>query len=215
MRRCRLGELVVFAKKQQETDRDDTYDYQPTAFRSHEQKALPTALRQSGDRGLPLGSHAPWCQAARPGGPGGRSPDFLGREHYERRSEDGPFGYRNGYRDRTIKTAEERLQVRRPRVRDTDESFESRLLTHIEGLEQRIQQLAVEMYVRGLSTRDIEETLVDQGGNPLISRSSVGRVCERLHEEYETFSERDLSKLDEVYLLVDGVYEAVRDYTRN
>ena len=105
--------------------------------------------------------------------------------------------------------------MRRPRVRDTDEPFESRLLARIEVLEQRIQQLAGEMYVRGLSTRDIEETLVDQDGEPLLSRSSVSRVCERLHEEYETFSERDLSELDVVYLFVDGVYEAGRDYTWN
>lgn len=141
--------------------------------------------------------------------------EFLGRERYERSDGKSPAGYRNGYRDRTIKTAEGRLKVRRPRVRETDESFESRLLARIEGLEERIQELALEMYVRGLSTRDIEATLVDQDGEPLLSRSSVSRLTNQLHEEYEAFAARDLSELDVVYLFVDGVYEAVRSYTRN
>lgn len=141
--------------------------------------------------------------------------DFLGRARYERSDAETPAGYRNGYRDRTLKTAEGRLKVRRPRVRETDEPFESSLLARIEGLEQRLQQLALEMYVRGLSTRDIEETLTDQDGEPLLSRSSVSRLTEALHEEYEAFAARDLSELDVVYLFVDGVYEAVRSYTRN
>jgi len=141
--------------------------------------------------------------------------EFLGRARYERSDAETPAGYRNGYRDRTLKTAEGRLKVRRPRVRETDEPFESSLLARIEGLEQRLQQLALEMYVRGLSTRDIEETLTDQDGEPLLSRSSVSRLTEALHEEYEAFAVRDLSELDVVYLFVDGVYEAVRSYTRN
>ena len=146
--------------------------------------------------------------------------DFLGRARYERSDEESPAGYRNGYRDRTIKTAEGRLTVRRPRVRETDEPFESRLLARIDGLEERIRRMALEMYVRGLSTRDIRryfcgETLVDQDGEPLLSRSSVSRLTEALHDEYEAFAARDLSELDVVYLFVDGVYEAVRSYTRN
>lgn len=141
--------------------------------------------------------------------------DFLGRERYQRSDEESPAGYRNGYRDRTIKTAEGRLTVRRPRVRETDEPFESRLLARIDHLAERIEELALEMYVRGLSTRDIEETLVDQEGKPLLSRSSVSRLTEQLHEEYEAFIARDLSELDVVYLFVDAVYEAVRSYTQN
>ncbi len=139
--------------------------------------------------------------------------EFLGRERYQRSDE--PRGYRNGYRDKTFKTAEGRLKVRRPRVRDTEEPFKSGLLARMDKLEQRVEKLALEMYVRGLSTRDIEETLVDQDGEALLSRTSVSRICEQLHEEYEAFCQRDLSQLDVVYMFVDGVYEAVRDYTQN
>jgi len=150
--------------------------------------------------------------------------EFLGRARYERSDAETPAGYRNGYRngyrDRTLKTAEGRLTVRRPRVRETDAPFESSLLARIDGLEERIRQMALEMYVRGLSTRDIRrnfcgETLTDQEGKPLLSRSSVSRLTEALHDEYEAFVARDLSDLGVVHLFVDGVYEAVRSYTRN
>jgi len=68
--------------------------------------------------------------------------------------------------------------------------------------------MAVEMYVRGLSTRDIEETLKEANGKPMFSRSMVSKLSERLYEQYREFSERDLSNLDVVYLFADGVYDA-------
>ena len=45
----------------------------------------------------------------------------------------------------------------------------------------------MEMYVRGLSTRDIEEALYMATGDRLLSRSSVSRVSDILWEEYEWF----------------------------
>jgi len=141
--------------------------------------------------------------------------DFLGRGRYERSEEPVRRGYRNGYTDKTVRTTEGRLRLRRPRVRDTEEPFTSAVLGRLEALEERLHQMAVEMYVRGLSTRDIEETLTDEHGQALLSRSAVRRLTERLYEEYEAFAERDLAGEDVVYLFVDGVYEAVRSYTRN
>ena len=142
--------------------------------------------------------------------------DFLGRGHYERASDETPrSGYRNGYRDRRLKTSEGTLTVRQPRLRDTDEPFASQLIARLGRIEERLEQMAVEMYVRGLSTRDIEATLTDEDGRPLISRSQISRMSEALIEEYEAFAGRDLSDRDVVYLFVDGVYEAVRSYTNN
>jgi hypothetical protein len=44
--------------------------------------------------------------------------DFLGRGHYERRSQgEGRRGYRNGYEDAELKTAEGAMSVRVPQVR--------------------------------------------------------------------------------------------------
>jgi hypothetical protein len=43
----------------------------------------------------------------------------------------------------------------------------------------------VEMYARGLSTRDIEELLADETGQSLLSRTAVSEITERLWAEYE------------------------------
>lgn len=48
------------------------------------------------------------------------------------------------------------------------------------------------------------------GEGSLLSRSGVSRLTERLWEEYEQFSQRDLSDLEVVYLFADAVYESLR-----
>ena len=63
------------------------------------------------------------------------------------------------------------------------------------------------MYARGLSTRDIEDALVDASGDMLLSRSSVSKVTDILYEEFETFQNRDLSIYQVEYLFLDGIYE--------
>lgn len=138
--------------------------------------------------------------------------EHLGRARYEHSEQSA--GYRNGYYPKTLKTTVGRIQVEVPRVRDCAEAFESALLARLDTLEERMEQLVLEMYTRGLSTRDIEETLVDEKGDPLLSRSSVSRLTEALYAEYEAFADRDLADYDVAYLFVDGVYEAVRRYTQ-
>jgi len=56
------------------------------------------------------------------------------------------------------------------------------------------------MYARGLSTRDIEDALVDATGDMLLSRSSVSKVTDILYEEFELFQNRDLSIYQVEYL---------------
>ena len=140
--------------------------------------------------------------------------DFLDRNWYERGGDDKTNrGYRNDYTPVTLKTSQGPLRIQRPRVRDHSEQFDSKILARIDKLEKAVIAMATEMYVRGLSTRDIEQTLVDEDGRPLLSRSSVSRLTESLYEEYERWQNRDLSQYDVVYLFVDGVYESVRRYT--
>jgi transposase-like protein len=70
--------------------------------------------------------------------------------------------------------------------------------------------LAVELYARGLSTRDIEEAFTDERGKRLLSRAAVSEITERLWAEYEGFCKRDLSEYAIVYLFVDGIAERLR-----
>jgi len=138
--------------------------------------------------------------------------DFLGRGHYERGGGEGRAGYRNGYKARRLDTAEGRLFIDVPQVRDTEEPYDNELWESMKKRTDVLEGLVVEMYARGLSTRDIEDALADLSGGEksLLSKSSVSRLTESLWEEYEAFSKRDLSGFDVVYLFADAVYESLR-----
>ncbi len=135
--------------------------------------------------------------------------DFLGRERYERVGGENK-GLRNGYKERQIKCAEGRIPVHLPQVRESTEPFYSRLWQFIKGNSEVFQYLVAEMYARGLSTRDIEETFTDKQGRCLLSKSAVSQVTETLWEEYTAFTRRDLSGFDIAYLFLDAVYEPMR-----
>jgi transposase-like protein len=77
----------------------------------------------------------------------------------------------------------------------------------LKGRTEALEALAVEMYARGISTRDIEETFRDDNGQTLLSRTAVSEVTEKLWAEYEAFCARDLSEFEVLYLFVDGVAE--------
>ena len=136
--------------------------------------------------------------------------DFLGRDRYERDDRDEHRGYRNGYKERSIRTAEGAIPVYLPQVRQTPEPFHSQLWAFLKGNSDVLEYLVAEMYARGLSTRDIEDIFTDSSGHCLISRTGVSRLTEVLWEEYEAFARRDLSGFDVAYLFLDAVYEPMR-----
>jgi len=138
--------------------------------------------------------------------------EALGRASYQRR-EQSQAGYRNGYKARALKTAEGKLSVNVPQVRETAQPHRSAIWQALGKRSAALEKLAVEMYARGLSTRDIEELLgelCEQEDQTLLSRSAVSQVTEALWEEYEAFSKRELSAFDVVYLFCDAVYESLR-----
>jgi len=64
----------------------------------------------------------------------------------------------------------------------------------LSGNSEALERLVVEMYTRGLSTRDVEECFRDEKtGKLMISRSAVSEITDRLWEDYREFCERDLS----------------------
>jgi transposase-like protein len=132
--------------------------------------------------------------------------DALGRGYYENGAEPGR-GYRNGYRRGRLRTAEGGIEYAVPQVADRAEPFESRIRTGLAGRTAELERLAVELFARGLSTRDIEAAFQDTHGQSLLSRTAVSQVTERLWQEYEAFATRDLSEFVVTYLFVDGVAE--------
>jgi putative transposase len=132
--------------------------------------------------------------------------EAVGRGYYQSGAAPGA-GYRNGYRRGRLQTAEGPIEYGVPQVADRPEPFESRIRARLAGRTAELERLAVEMYARGLSTRDIEAAFRDGEGQSLLSRTAVSQVTERLWQEYEAFATRDLSEFAVAYLFVDGVAE--------
>jgi putative transposase len=132
--------------------------------------------------------------------------DALGRDYYARGATPGA-GYRNGYRRGRVKSAEGAIEYSAPQIADRAEPFRSRIREIVGGRTEALEALAVEMYARGLSTRDIEALFADEAGKPLLSRTAVSEITERLWAEYESFASRDLSEFEVIYLFVDGIAE--------
>jgi len=135
--------------------------------------------------------------------------DALGRERYQR-GEGEKASYRNGYRTGKVKTAEGAVDYSAPQVRDTPEPFVSAVRAALSGRTRELERLAVELYARGLSTRDIEDAFTDETGRRLLSRAAVSEITERLWAECGDFCKRDLSEHAVVYLSVDGIAERLR-----
>jgi len=100
--------------------------------------------------------------------------------------------------------------IEKPQVSNSPKGFSSELWPHIKGNTEQLEKIAVEMYARGCSTRDIEELLKDESGRILLSKSAISQLNKRLWEEYEAFCKADLSEYDVVYIFCDAVYESLR-----
>lgn len=127
----------------------------------------------------------------------------LGREYYARGDS---AGQRNGYRRGKLDTAEGRVEYAVPQVRGIA-GWRSAVRDALSGRSEELERLAIEMYARGLSVRDIEAAFVDEGGRCVLSKSAVSLVTERLWADYQAFASRDLSEHEVVYLFVDGIAE--------
>ncbi len=87
--------------------------------------------------------------------------ELLGRRKSERRrAVDAPSGYRNGYgKPRHLTLSSGTIQVRRPRVRDLEEHFESRVLPLFAKRTRQVRELIPELYLHGLALGDFDLAL--------------------------------------------------------
>ncbi len=134
--------------------------------------------------------------------------DELGRERYQRRDDDSPEGYRNGYQPpRTIKTTLGPVELQRPKLRGAHSALCDRLFGAGVARTNAIETLVISCWVRGLSDRDIEAMLGETfGDDARISRTTASRICQRLRAEFDAWKRRDLSGVRIDYLYLDGSF---------
>ena len=135
--------------------------------------------------------------------------DFLGRDRYERQEESA--GYRNGYKPGRMRSAEGEIELAVPQVRNSEHPYRSRLMDFLKGNTDVLDYLVLQMYTRGLSTRDVEDAFRDPvTGELLLGRTAISEITDSLWEDYQRFCVRDLSGFEVEYVFLDAVYESLR-----
>ena len=135
--------------------------------------------------------------------------ELLGRVKSERRAAlDAPAGSRNGHgKPRQLALMNGTITVRRPRVRDMEERFVSRLLPLFQRRTPEVSALLPKLYLHGLALGDFELALRGLLGDAApLSASSLVRLKATWQAQYAAWHQRDLSDLKLVYLWADGVY---------
>lgn len=136
--------------------------------------------------------------------------EFLGRGKSQRQAQLAParLGYRNGYgKPRRVALTAGTITVRRPRMRNLAERFESRVLPLFKRRTAELGALLPQLYLHGLASGDFELALRGLlGEGAPLSAASLGRLKGAWQAEYEGWRHVDLSELELVYGWADGLY---------
>jgi len=137
---------------------------------------------------------------------------FLGRGHYQRRNGKGLIGYRNGYEPAKFNLTEGQIVLEEPQTRQTAKPFHSQILDGCRRSDM-LEKLIPQLYIKGLSTRDIEDLLKTTLGLNKVSRSVISNLSATIEDDFNKWRSRDLGKLDVLYLFIDGIWVALRQGT--
>lgn len=113
---------------------------------------------------------------------------------------------RNGYSHKTVKTTYGDIPVDVPR--DRDASFEPQAIPKrsrdVSGIEDKV----LSMYAKGMSQRDIADTIEDIYGFE-ISHETISNITDRVIETADEWQNRPLKKFY-TFLFVDCLYVSIR-----
>ena len=127
---------------------------------------------------------------------------------------------RNGYLpERALQTGLGDIAVKMPKVRDRSDQgikFNSKLVPPYLKRTKAIEEFIPWLYLKGISTGDMQptlEALLGEGAAGLSS-NTVSRLKQAWEDDYDAWRQRDLSKRRYVYVWADGIYCNVRQDDR-
>jgi putative transposase len=129
----------------------------------------------------------------------------LGARAYERTPERG--GYANGFKPKRIDTTAGTLTLQVPKSRGGETPFYPQSLERGRRSTRAVMLAIAQMYIQGVSTRDVEKVMAEFGLEGLSS-SQVSRATALLDEELEAWRTRPLGAFR--YLFLDARYEKMR-----
>ena len=127
----------------------------------------------------------------------------LQAQPYERN--DSRSGYRNGYKDKTLKTRMGDIPIQIPQVRGME--FYPGSIEKGCRSERALKLAIAQMYVQGVSTRKVSK-IVEQLCGFEVSQAQVSEASKLLDTEIKLWRERDLERFH--YLILDATYEKCR-----
>jgi transposase-like protein len=133
---------------------------------------------------------------------------YLQRDYYERNAE--ARGSRSGSKPRSVKIGSGDIGLKMPQTRNSGGPFHSRILPPRLTQMDEIQEIIPLLYMNGLSSRKVKKAVGKLIGKKGLSHQNVMRISGRIVDEFNVWKKRDLSMLQVVYLIVDGVRVGVR-----
>jgi transposase-like protein len=132
---------------------------------------------------------------------------FLGAGLYER--SEGRRGYANGYQSKRVDTQAGTLDIAIPKsAQHGEEPFYPQALERGLRSQRALMTTIAEMYIKGVSTRRVEQVIQTMGIRSLSS-TQVSRACQLLDEALAAWRERELGET--AYLILDARYEKARE----
>jgi transposase-like protein len=133
--------------------------------------------------------------------------DHLGYGKSERIDRSDQTDYRNGTKKKQINTSYGSMTIDVPQ--DRDSTFEPQVVQKRQKDISNIDQKIISMYAKGMTTRQISDTLMDIYGFE-ASEGFISDVTDKLLPQIEEWQNRPL---DEVYpvLFIDAIHYSVRD----
>ena len=130
--------------------------------------------------------------------------DHLGYEKSERSDND---DYRNGYKRKQVNSRYGSMEIEVPQ--DRKSTFEPQVVKKRQKDISDIDQKIISMYAKGMTTRQISETIEDIYGFE-TSESFISDVTDKILPQIEDWQNRPL---DDVYpiLYIDAIHYSVRD----
>jgi len=133
--------------------------------------------------------------------------EFIGADKHERNED--RQDYRNGYKERQLKTTLGELNLLRPYARSG--RFETKLFENYSRIDKALASIIVESYLKGVSTRKVEAIVSELGIE--LSHTTVSNLSYELDELVTEFR-TSLLRGYYPYLYVDAVYLKVFNGSR-
>jgi transposase-like protein len=96
---------------------------------------------------------------------------------YEKHQTSENSNFRNGHSTKTIKSENGQIEIKVPR--DRDSSFQPMLIKKRESFIDGIENIIISMYVKGMSTNDIEEHIREIYDYD-VSTATISRITDRI-----------------------------------